>query len=429
MASETEYDAEGFNSKGVSFYQGSRSGASKIRKENRDLVQTAKASTLTSLLSGKSSLRKSSKRFQFDKGAGRRKGLKGVFSRRGGQKKAEGRFGSRKRNRVDANSGLNRGFRRQNSLERGQKRVSNFGSSNQSKKRSLRRRTGKNNFASSRSRSSRGGRSNSFERSGARSKSAKSRIRSLNEALARQKKKNEKDEKDKKALAAEGIGDGEQQGIDGTGILDGRKGYSNAGESLSAEEKLNIKKKKLTEEFGEDQYNVAYQIEQDLKKRGFLDDDDPLKYKKIRLAMLSESIKKLKKNLINNKKNQNPILKSLGLDYLKSKKFLDSLPPVENLALLKFADLSKTILGSYETAIWAYNAILQENPLDGQTNLEIGKIYEELGNKSYAGFHFRRAEYAFTTNNQFQKAIEAKERIQELEKDSTDSSVEVLASL
>jgi hypothetical protein len=429
VVSQTEFDAEGFSGKGTSFYKGSRKGASKIRKENRDLLQTAKASTLSSLLSGKSSLRKSSKRFQFDKGGGRRKGLKGVFSRRGGQKKSEGRFGGRKGNRVNAGGGLRRGFQRRNDQSRGQKRVSGGGSSNLSKKRSLLRRSGKNNFVSSRSRSSRAGRSNSFERSGARSKSARSRVKALNAALARKKKKNSKDEKDKKKLGAEGISDGEQKALDGTGVLGGKKGYSNSGETLSAQEVVNLEKKKLKEEFGEDQSGLAYQIAQDLKKRGLLTDDDPLRYKKIRLAILSESIKKLKKDLIKNNNNQSPILKALGLDYLKSRKFLDSLPPVENLALLKFADLSKTILGSYETAIWAYNAILQENPLDGQTNLEIGQVYEEIKNESYAGFHFRRAEYAFTANNQFEKATEAKNLIKRLEKGKKDSGVEVLASL
>jgi hypothetical protein len=212
-------------------------------------------------------------------------------------------------------------------------------------------------------------------------------------------------------------------------VLDGRKGFSRSGANLSAEEIISVEKKKLREEFGEDQSGLAYQIEQDLKKKGFLTDDDPLKYKKIRLALLSESIKKLKKDLIKNKENQNPTLKSLGLDYLKSRKFLDSLPPVENLALLKFADLSKTILGSYETAIWALNTILQSNPLDGQTNLELGKIYEEIANKSYAGFHFRRAEYVFTANNQFQKAVEAKERIKHLEGGQKGSLNETLASI
>ncbi|GEM_PF-3309620 len=429
VVSQTEFDAEGFSGKGTSFYQGSRKGATKIRKENRDLLQTAKASTLTSLLSGKSSLRKSSKSFRFDKGAGKRKGLKGVFTRRGGQKKSEGRFGGRKGNRVKAGSGLRRGFQRRNSLSRGQKRVSNFGSGNQSTKRSVSRRTGRNNFASSRSRSSRGGRSNSFERSGARSKSAKSRIKALNEALARAKKKNSKEEKDKKLLGAEGLSSDEQKALDGTGVLNGKKGFSNSGENLSAEEVISAEKKKLKEEFGEDQSSLAYQIAQDLKKKGFLTDDDPLRFKKIRLALLSESIKKLKKDLIKNKDNQNPTLKSLGLDYLKSRKFLDSLPPVENLALLKFADLSKTILGSYETAIWAYNSILQNNPLDGQTNLELGKVYEEIENKSYAGFHFRRAEYVFTANNQFQKAVEAKERIKSLEGGKEGSPNETLAAI
>jgi hypothetical protein len=67
--------------------------------------------------------------------------------------------------------------------------------------------------------------------------------------------------------------------------------------------------------------------------------------------------------------------------------------------------------------------------LDGQTNLEIGQIYEELKNESYAGFHFRRAEYAFTANNQFEKATEAKNLIKRLENGTKDSGVDVLASL
>jgi hypothetical protein len=79
VVSKTEFDAEGFSGKGTSFNTGSRKGASKIRKENRDLLQTAKASTLSSLLSGKSSLRKSSKRFQFDKGGGAKKRIKRGF--------------------------------------------------------------------------------------------------------------------------------------------------------------------------------------------------------------------------------------------------------------------------------------------------------------------------------------------------------------
>jgi|TARA_B110000438_G_C15597500_1_gene556501 hypothetical protein len=57
----------------------------------------------------------------------------------------------------------------------------------------------------------------------------------------------------KKKLNSEEIASGQQNGLDGTGLLAGRKGLSNKGENLSAQEVISTEKKKLADEFGEEQ--------------------------------------------------------------------------------------------------------------------------------------------------------------------------------
>lgn len=54
------------------------------------------------------------------------------------------------------------------------------------------------------------------------------------------------------------ITDGERKALDWTGVLVDRNGYSNLGETLSAKEVVNLEKKKLAEQFGEDKSGFAY---------------------------------------------------------------------------------------------------------------------------------------------------------------------------
>ncbi len=141
---------------------------------------------------------------------------------------------------------------------------------------------------------------------------------------------------------------------------------------------------------------------------------EPLKTHQAALEKLSSQLKSLTQKLKRDPGNMRRHLLELGNAYLESQRYLNQLQPDDRIKLIRHAARSQTRLGSYEMALWALKSALALKPDDGNTNLLISEIHQERGDAALALERARNAHHIFQKNRAFEKADQAKSRIESL---------------
>ena len=111
---------------------------------------------------------------------------------------------------------------------------------------------------------------------------------------------------------------------------------------------------------------------------------------------------------------QRTVFLDLGNTHLESQRYLNSLSPNERLKLTRYASYSGTTLGSYESALWVLKMALVRNPNDAETNLLLGKILSEMGERDLALRRTRNAEKLFVIYRQPDRAVQTRSFIEVL---------------
>lgn len=142
---------------------------------------------------------------------------------------------------------------------------------------------------------------------------------------------------------------------------------------------------------------------------------EPLKSYQGKLTEFSDKIKKLMERLKGEEGVPRTVFLDLGNSYLESQRYLNSLPTEGRWKLTRYAPHSGTILGSHESALWVLKMALVRNPNDAETNLLLGKILSETGERDLALRRARKAEFLYVKNNQPDKANQTRSFIESLQ--------------
>ncbi len=145
---------------------------------------------------------------------------------------------------------------------------------------------------------------------------------------------------------------------------------------------------------------------------------EPLKSYQGKLEQFSDKIKKLMKQLKGRQGVQPTVFLDLGNSYLESQSYLNALNAKDRSKLARYASHAGTILGSHESALWVLKMALVRNPKDGETNLLLGKILSETGERDLALRRARNAERLFVKNRQPDKAVQTRSFIESLKSSS-----------
>jgi len=119
---------------------------------------------------------------------------------------------------------------------------------------------------------------------------------------------------------------------------------------------------------------------------------EPLKSLQAKLAETSTQIKKLKAALALGAKEPGPLWRELGEAYLKSQHDQEALTGSQRLLLIRHAEISGTILGSYELAAWALTEAVAHQPNDRALHLLLSGTYQKLKDEATALQHANYAE-------------------------------------
>ena len=186
---------------------------------------------------------------------------------------------------------------------------------------------------------------------------------------------------------------------------------SDNGEGLSINERrafLQQQKKEnaLQKEFEQ----TEFYLNQDEISKG------PLKAHQDKLQAFSDSVKSLRNKMKTGHINTRAALLELAQVYLESQRYLDALDPRDSLKLARHAELTKTVIGSYEMAVWAYKQALRFQPNDGKTHLALSALFDEMGDGGNSVRHARRARFLFAQGKQKGEIAELENKIASLEK-------------
>jgi hypothetical protein len=148
---------------------------------------------------------------------------------------------------------------------------------------------------------------------------------------------------------------------------------------------------------------------------------EPLKSYLKKLTRLSEKIKSLRGQLLEDEGVQRTVFLDLGNTYLESHEYLNTLSLQNRLTIASFAEHSGVALGTHESALWVYKMALVRDPNDGETNFRIGKILSDMGEQDLALRRVRSAEVLFEKNNQPERAVQTQSFIKFLESSSQEN--------
>lgn len=140
-----------------------------------------------------------------------------------------------------------------------------------------------------------------------------------------------------------------------------------------------------------------------------------LKTQQEKLAGLSKKIRNLLKNLESGRSNPRTALLELGSAYLESQRTLNAMNPEDSLKLVRLAKFSRTVLGSYELAIWAVKRALRFDPSDGEAHSTLSAIYDEIGDGLNAIRQAKTAKHLYRKSGPSTKVDETQQRIVSLE--------------
>lgn len=147
---------------------------------------------------------------------------------------------------------------------------------------------------------------------------------------------------------------------------------------------------------------------------------EPLKSHQEKLTRFSAKIKKLHRQLQNEKGVARTVFLELGNTYLESHKYLNSLSAEDQGKLTEHAVHSGTILGSHESALWVFRLSLFRYPNDGETHFLLGKVLSAMGKRNLALRRARNAKVLFNKHIQPDQAVKAQSFIEALKNASPE---------
>ncbi len=151
-------------------------------------------------------------------------------------------------------------------------------------------------------------------------------------------------------------------------------------------------------------------------------EQERLNRQKIILEEFKERIRELKKRLERGGVEEYPILVDLGDVYLEAQKYLNSLDAKDRNRWLE--DEPTLVMGSHEIAIWAYKMALERRPENGELNLTLGKIYDELDDEENAERHALIAKELFTKSRKASQLDKVEQLLNKIKTEPTPNSVD-----